>query len=133
MLEDEQMSFLGLRGLIVQALREGDQGMALAYAERAFKLRPQTPWVVHALFDMQAQSGQWRNAQETLETGVRRKVVTQDKGRANGDGGGDHARSAGSWLTGAQPLKSEGSQIRVGVSADQIAAGRPLLETLSGL
>ncbi len=82
MLDDEQMAFLGLRGLIVQALREGDQGMALAYAERAFKLRPQTPWVVHALFDMQAQSGQWRNAQETLETGVRRKVVAQDKGRA---------------------------------------------------
>ncbi|MDB6171713.1 MAG: hypothetical protein JWL59_1024 [Chthoniobacteraceae bacterium] len=48
--------------------------------------------------------------------------LTQDKGRANGDGGGDHARSAGSWLTGAQPLKSEGSQIRLGVSADQIAA-----------
>src|SRR6478735_6843068 len=30
--------------------------------------------------------------------------LTQDKGRANADGGGDHARSAGSWLTGAQPL-----------------------------
>src|SRR5687767_9532773 len=48
--------------------------------------------------------------------------LAQDKGRANGDGGGDHARSAASWLTSAQPLKSEGSQIRVGVSADQIAA-----------
>ena len=48
--------------------------------------------------------------------------LTQDKGRANGDGGGDHARSAGSWLTCSQPLKSEGSQIRVGISADQIAA-----------
>ena len=48
--------------------------------------------------------------------------LTHDKGRANNDGGGDHARSAGSWLTGAQPLKSEGSQIRVGTSADQIAA-----------
>ena len=48
--------------------------------------------------------------------------LTQDKGRANGDGGGDHARSAGSWLTGVQPLKSEGSRIRVGTSADQIAA-----------
>jgi hypothetical protein len=48
--------------------------------------------------------------------------LTHDKGRANADGGGDHARSAGSWLTGAQPLKSEGSQIRVGVSADQHAA-----------
>jgi hypothetical protein len=48
--------------------------------------------------------------------------LTQDKGRPNADGGGDHARSAGSWLTCSQPLKSEGSQIRVGISADQLAA-----------
>lgn len=48
--------------------------------------------------------------------------LTHDKGRANADGGGDHARAAASWLTGAQPLKSEGSQIRLGVSADQYAA-----------
>ena len=48
--------------------------------------------------------------------------LAQDKGRANADGGGDHARSAGSWLTCSQPLKSEGSQIRVGISADQVAA-----------
>ncbi len=81
MLDDEQMAFLGLRGLIGQALREGDQAKALAYAERAFRLRPQTPWVVHSLFDMQAQVGQWKAAQETLETGVRRKVVTAGKGR----------------------------------------------------
>jgi hypothetical protein len=48
--------------------------------------------------------------------------LTQDKGRANGDGAGDHARAASTWLTGAQPLKSEGAKIRVGVSADQVAA-----------
>ena len=48
--------------------------------------------------------------------------LAQDKGRNNGDGAGDHARAAGTWLTGAQPLKSEGSQIRVGISADQVAA-----------
>ena len=81
MLEDEQMAFLGLRGLIAQSLRGGDQVQALAYAERAFKLRPQTPWVVHSLFDMQAQIGRWRDAQETLDAGLRRKVVTQEKGR----------------------------------------------------
>ncbi|HYI06766.1 MAG TPA: heme biosynthesis HemY N-terminal domain-containing protein, partial [Reyranella sp.] len=81
MLEDEHTAFLGLRGLIGQALREGDQSKALAYAERAFRLKPQTPWVVHSLFDMQAQVGQWKAAQETLETGQRRKVVTADKGR----------------------------------------------------
>jgi hypothetical protein len=48
--------------------------------------------------------------------------LAHDRGWANGDGGGDHARSAASWLTGAQPLKSEGSRIRVGISADQLAA-----------
>jgi HemY protein len=81
MLDDDQMAFLGLRGLIGQSLRDGDQAQALAHAERAFRLRPQTPWVVHSLFDMQAQVGHWRAAQETLETGIRRKVVTADKGR----------------------------------------------------
>ena len=81
MLDDQQMAFLGLRGLIGQALREGDQAQALAYAERAFQLRPQTPWVVHSLFDMQAQVGQWKSAQDTLDSGLRRKVVTQEKGR----------------------------------------------------
>jgi hypothetical protein len=48
--------------------------------------------------------------------------LTQDKGRANGDGAGDHARAASTWLTGAQPLKSESTRIRVGVSADQVLA-----------
>ncbi|MFI5000747.1 MAG: heme biosynthesis protein HemY [Reyranellales bacterium] len=81
MLQDEQMAFLGLRGLIAQSLGDGDQAQALSYAERAFQLRPQTPWVVHSLFDMQAQVGQWRAAQETLEQGLRRKVITPDKGR----------------------------------------------------
>ncbi|MEQ1854765.1 MAG: DUF1552 domain-containing protein, partial [Chthoniobacteraceae bacterium] len=49
--------------------------------------------------------------------------LAQDKGRNNGDGAGDHARAAASWLTGAQPLKSESARIRAGVSADQVVAG----------
>lgn len=48
--------------------------------------------------------------------------LTHDKGRANGDGAGDHARSASVFLTGAQPRKTDGSDIRSGVSVDQIAA-----------
>jgi len=81
MLEDDEMAFLGLRGLIAQSLRDGNQQQALTYAQRAFALRPQTPWVVHSLFDMQAQTGQWKAAQETLDTGMRQKVVTADRGR----------------------------------------------------
>src|SRR6187551_968486 len=81
MLQDDEMAFLGLRGLIAQSLRDGNQQQALDYARRAFALRPQTPWVVHSLFDMEAQTGQWKAAQETLESGMRQKVVTADRGR----------------------------------------------------
>ncbi len=48
--------------------------------------------------------------------------LTQKHGRANGDGAGDHARNAASFLTGAQPKKTAGADIRVGVSVDQAAA-----------
>ncbi|TWU40406.1 DUF1552 domain-containing protein [Novipirellula artificiosorum] len=48
--------------------------------------------------------------------------LTHDKGRSNGDGPGDHARSASVFLTGAQPRKTDGSDIRSGVSVDQVAA-----------
>ncbi|MGE0757059.1 MAG: DUF1552 domain-containing protein [Pirellulaceae bacterium] len=48
--------------------------------------------------------------------------LTHDKGRANGDGPGDHARSATSFLTGAQPRKTAGENIRAGISVDQVAA-----------
>lgn len=50
--------------------------------------------------------------------------LTHDKGRANGDGPGDHARSASVFLTGAQPRKTDGSNIRSGISVDQAAAQR---------
>jgi hypothetical protein len=48
--------------------------------------------------------------------------LTHDKGRANGDGPGDHARSASVFLTGAQPRKTSGADIRSGISVDQAAA-----------
>lgn len=50
--------------------------------------------------------------------------LTQHHGRANGDGGGDHARNTGSFLTGAQPRKTSGADIEVGVSIDQAIANR---------
>ncbi|MCA9217575.1 MAG: DUF1552 domain-containing protein [Planctomycetales bacterium] len=48
--------------------------------------------------------------------------LTQHHGRANGDGAGDHARCASSFLTGAQPVKTAGADIRVGMSIDQAIA-----------
>src|SRR5262245_46396540 len=57
---------------------------------------------------------------ESLEP-VKRHVtiitgLAQDNGRAKGDGPGDHARSASSFLTGAHPVKTSGANIKCGAS-----------------
>ena len=41
---------------------------------------------------------------------------------SQGDGGGDHARSAPSYLSGIHPLRTEGEDVRAGTTIDQIAA-----------
>jgi hypothetical protein len=48
--------------------------------------------------------------------------LAQINGRALGDGAGDHARAGATWLTGVHPKKTQGMDIHVGVSADQVAA-----------
>jgi hypothetical protein len=50
--------------------------------------------------------------------------LTADKARPHGDGPGDHARAMSAFLTGCQPRKTAGANIKVGTSADQIAAQR---------
>ena len=48
--------------------------------------------------------------------------LTHNNGRALGDGPGDHARAAASYLTGVHPKKTQGADISNGISVDQIAA-----------
>jgi hypothetical protein len=50
--------------------------------------------------------------------------LTQKNAFALGDGPGDHARSAAAWLTGVHPKKTNGADIKGGISADQVAAQR---------
>ena len=41
---------------------------------------------------------------------------------SQGDGGGDHARSGPSFLSGVHPKRTEGEDVRAGITIDQIAA-----------
>jgi Protein of unknown function (DUF1552) len=47
-----------------------------------------------------------------------------DKANPNGDGPGDHARAMSAYLTGTQPRKTEGANLKLGRSADQAAADK---------
>ena len=48
--------------------------------------------------------------------------LMDNNGNALGDGGGDHARAASSFLTASHPKKTEGADIHVGTSVDQVVA-----------
>ena len=83
MLDSPNTEFLGIRGLMVQAMRAGDTQAALRHARRAQVLRPSSPWVQNLLFSLQSAAGLWQEAQATLEDASRRNVLDKATGRRN--------------------------------------------------
>ena len=73
MLDAPETEFLGLRGLIVDALRENDDARALAYARRAYALKPRTPWVLDTMISLHSRAGDWREAQRLVEESQKSK------------------------------------------------------------
>lgn len=93
--------------------------MAFLFVPNGVRMSAWTPERVGTEFDLPDILAPLGNVKDDLLvlTGL-----THDKGRANGDGPGDHARSASVFLTGAQPYKTSGAGIRSGISVDQVAA-----------
>jgi len=81
MLERPETEFLGVRGLLTQALKTQDEPEALALAERARRLRPKTGWALRQLAELQARAGQWKPAEATLALAMRRKALPPTQGK----------------------------------------------------
>jgi HemY protein len=81
MLNHPDTAFLGVRGLLMQSIKAGDKVEALRLAERAYKLRPETGWVVDQLFELQVESGLWREANEIIASAIRRKTLPASRAR----------------------------------------------------
>jgi len=75
MLKHPETEFLGLRGLLAQAIKEGDTTSALRLARRAQLRRPHTPWVLTTLFDLQTRAGLWEEALGTVADMARHKLI----------------------------------------------------------
>jgi HemY protein len=75
MLEHPEASFLGLRGLLMQSLKAGNDGEALRLARQAVTERPRTAWAVSTLLDLELRSGDWPQAEATLKRAEKLKVV----------------------------------------------------------
>jgi len=66
MLGSSDTELLGLRGLFLEAEREGEAVAARQFAERAMAINPKLGWPVEALFELQCKAGDWAAALDTL-------------------------------------------------------------------
>lgn len=93
--------------------------MAFVYVPNGANMADWTPKTVGADFDLPFILQPLKPFQKDI---LVLSGLAHDKGRAHGDGAGDHARASASFLTGCQARKTPGVDIKVGVSVDQIAA-----------
>lgn len=67
LLADGDTRFLGLRGLLVDAVERQDTGEARALAMEALKLAPKQVWILRLAFDLTARMEDWPGALSLLE------------------------------------------------------------------
>lgn len=113
------LSSLLPRGARAAAAAKPPQRMAFLYVPNGVHMEDWTPTAEGAGFALPYILEPLAPLQDKLTV---LSGLTHDKARANGDGPGDHARAAAAVLTGSQPYKTDGADIRVGVSVDQLAA-----------
>ena len=93
--------------------------MAFIYVPNGINMSDWTPKQAGSEFELPAILDPLQPHQQEL---LVLSGLAQDKGRAHGDGAGDHARASATFLTGCTARKTPGADIKVGVSVDQIAA-----------
>ena len=81
MLASPDTEQLGLRGLFLEADREGEREAARQFAQRALQLNPKLAWPVEALFDLQCRAADWPGALNTLAVAERQHLVEKAPAR----------------------------------------------------
>ncbi len=76
MLDNPDAAFLGIRGLMMQAIKSDNKIEALNLAKRAYQLRPKTHWVLTELLTRQSEVKDWDGALKTLDQAVKANAIT---------------------------------------------------------
>lgn len=75
LLANPQTKLLGLRGLYLEARREGHMEAARQLAGQAFAAKPALAWSTTALFELQCKEGDWQGALATLAIARQQKSI----------------------------------------------------------
>jgi HemY protein len=81
MLERPETAALGLRGLLKQALEQGEVAAAIDLAARSRTITPADRWLADTLFDLLVGAGRLGEAQSLLDDALRRGALPRDEAR----------------------------------------------------
>ncbi|MFZ3008433.1 MAG: heme biosynthesis HemY N-terminal domain-containing protein [Phenylobacterium sp.] len=85
MLGFPEMRLAGHRGLMAQALAQGDKATALGHAEQAYEMGRTARWAWRAVLEARLEAGDWDGALELVKSALDRKIVSPivaDRARA---------------------------------------------------
>lgn len=77
--ETEDGRLLGLRGLVGEARRTGQENEALRLARVAFEENRKSPWVLKTLFALEVNAGNWRDAEAALAKVGKENLMEADQ------------------------------------------------------
>lgn len=83
LLENKDTAFLGLRGLMLTAMEDGDIEKALVLSRDALRQHPKQPWVLLLVYQLTIRTRQWGEAEKVLKQAQKIKAIDYDK--AQGD------------------------------------------------
>jgi HemY protein len=80
MLDNDETTLLGMRGLLRLARESGDTEEAMRLAHKAYALRSDAPWVLSNLFQLQVAARQWDESLKTLDPAIKFKAIDAETG-----------------------------------------------------
>lgn len=83
LVDNRDTAFLGLRGLMLTAMEEGDIEKALTLSRDALRLHPKQPWVLLLVYQLTIRTRQWGEAEKILKQAQKVKAIAYDKAQAD--------------------------------------------------
>lgn len=81
LLEHKETRFLAARGLLEEARKSGDMEKAIAYAEEAENIRPDSSFAALSLIDLYTHEQRWQQAQNVIRKAKKHRALSADEAK----------------------------------------------------
>lgn len=79
MLENKETELVAIKGLLIQARKDGDLKKAEFLAEKALKILPDANWAVSILMDLYKLGKSWEKAEQITQLAYKKKIITSNE------------------------------------------------------